>query len=507
MAAFYGARTGRWALAGAAAGGAAATRSAGIVLLLPLAIWWWQAAPRRPRDAAWLLLVPLGIAAYAGYLGLAEGDALRFLDVQEAWSRHFAGPFVGAWDGLRAAVDGVRQLGSGQRTRVYFEEAGGDPYRVAALNIMLFGFLVFAVVAAVGVWRRLPQAYAVYVVAALALPLSFPVGPQPLMSLPRFLAVLFPVFMWLAVVCEERRLTEASAGGVRHRPRSLHRPVRHLALHRVRPARRPAGRPGHAGGAAAARPAIAGGARAAAGFEVDEERAAAGFGAEIAYYLEHHLEGADAASLDDLRDRCAEALRAGLDLPGLDHATAREAMLASLEFRLFPEVPGALEELRAAGCRLVAVSNWDCSLPEWLAPTGVLGLLDGVVSSAEVGAAKPDPAPFRRGLELAGVRGGRGAARGRLARERRGGRAGGRGAGRARWRGTGRRRRGWSRWPRSPRWPPYSECRWKPWPLPPRPTPRSFRRGPRRAGRRGTPGWASWWRSRPRWWRWASWPP
>ncbi len=44
--------------------------------------------------------------------------------------------------------------------------------------------------------------------AALALPLTFPTGPQPLMSLPRFLAVLFPIFMWLAVWCEERRNTE-----------------------------------------------------------------------------------------------------------------------------------------------------------------------------------------------------------------------------------------------------------------------------------------------------------
>ena len=131
--------------------------------------------------------------------------------------------------------------------------------------------------------------------------------------------------------------------------------------------------------------------------------AAAGFGAEIAYYLEHHLEGADEASLGDLRDRCAEALRAASAASGLDHATAREAMLASLEFRLFPDVSGALEELRGAGCRLVVVSNWDCSLPDWLAPTGVLDLLDGVVSSAEVGAAKPDSAPFRRGLELAGA--------------------------------------------------------------------------------------------------------
>ena len=47
---------------------------------------------------------------------------------------------------------------------------------------------------------------------ALLLPLSFPVGPQPLMSLPRFMAVLFPIFMWLALVCEERRITDRVAG-------------------------------------------------------------------------------------------------------------------------------------------------------------------------------------------------------------------------------------------------------------------------------------------------------
>jgi hypothetical protein len=45
------------------------------------------------------------------------------------------------------------------------------------------------------------------VAASLVLPLSFPVTPQPLMSLPRFVAVLFPIFMWLALWCEERRAT------------------------------------------------------------------------------------------------------------------------------------------------------------------------------------------------------------------------------------------------------------------------------------------------------------
>jgi putative hydrolase of the HAD superfamily len=140
-----------------------------------------------------------------------------------------------------------------------------------------------------------------------------------------------------------------------------------------------------------------------AGHDVDEERAAAGFAAEIGYYLAHHLDGADPESLDDLRDRCAVAMREALGLPGLDQATARRVMLAALEFTPFPDVLPALRELRGAGHALVVVSNWDCSLPEWLGPPGLLELVDGVVSSAEVGAAKPDPAPFVRGLELAGV--------------------------------------------------------------------------------------------------------
>ena len=123
------------------------------------------------------------------------------------------------------------------------------------------------------------------------------------------------------------------------------------------------------------------------------------FAAEIAYYLEHHLEGSDAAALDALRDRCAEVLGTSLGL-----SDVREPMLEALRFRAFPDAGPALEALRARGLSLVVVSNWDCSLPAVLEEAGLLGLVDGVVSSAEAGAAKPDPAPFRAGLELIGAR-------------------------------------------------------------------------------------------------------
>lgn len=194
--AVYAARTGRWAWAGALGALAAATRSAGVVLLVPLALLWW-AHSRRARDAVWLALVPAGVAAFCGALALAGHDALAPFDAQQQWYRSFAGPFAGAWDGTVAAWDGARQLLSGSRVPAYFAPAGGDVFAAAWHNLSLFAFLVPAVPAVAGIARRLPPAYLAYVLAALALPLSWPVGPQPLMSLPRFEAVLFPAFMWL----------------------------------------------------------------------------------------------------------------------------------------------------------------------------------------------------------------------------------------------------------------------------------------------------------------------
>ncbi|HEX4483848.1 MAG TPA: mannosyltransferase family protein [Solirubrobacteraceae bacterium] len=212
---FYAARRGRFLAAGALAALAAATRSAGIVLLLP-ALMLYLYGPRedrapdfprargfRPRyrlrrDALWLALAPLGLFAYMLYLSLAGGDALAPFHAQDVWGRHFAGPYVGAWDGLRAAFEGVRQLVSAQQHHLYFPAGGGSAFVASEHNLLLLAFLLGALVAIVGVLRALPLAYGVYVIAALALPLSYPVTSQPLMSLPRFLVVLFPLGIWLA---------------------------------------------------------------------------------------------------------------------------------------------------------------------------------------------------------------------------------------------------------------------------------------------------------------------
>ena len=211
---FWCARQGRWAWAGALGALASATRSAGVVLVVPMLILylygpredrapdfparaWWRPRYRVRGDVLWVAALPAGVGAYMAYLALAGGDALMPFHAQEVWNRQFAGPFVGVWDGARAAFEGARQLLSFQREHVYFTAAGGSPFVDAGHNLMLFAFLIAAIPMVVGVLRRLPLAYGAYVLAALALPLSYPVAPEPLMSLPRFEVVLFPLAMWL----------------------------------------------------------------------------------------------------------------------------------------------------------------------------------------------------------------------------------------------------------------------------------------------------------------------
>ena len=141
------------------------------------------------------------------------------------------------------------------------------------------------------------------------------------------------------------------------------------------------------------------------GLDVDQETAGAALAAEIAYYRAHNLEGRDLAALADLRRRCALVLRDALG-PAAREARIDDvlaALLAALRFTPYPDVLPALERMRAAGLRLVVVSNWDVSLHDRLAETGIAERVNGVVASAEVGEAKPASEIFARALVLAGV--------------------------------------------------------------------------------------------------------
>jgi putative hydrolase of the HAD superfamily len=130
------------------------------------------------------------------------------------------------------------------------------------------------------------------------------------------------------------------------------------------------------------------------------------FRAEVAYYVPRSHEGRDDATLALLRRDCA---RVFLEAAGADLAP-EEFAPAFVEALVFEAVAGATDACRAlveAGLRLAVVSNWDVGLHDQLARLGLTAIIDEVVTSAEAGAPKPDPAVFRLALRRLGVAPGR----------------------------------------------------------------------------------------------------
>jgi putative hydrolase of the HAD superfamily len=72
-------------------------------------------------------------------------------------------------------------------------------------------------------------------------------------------------------------------------------------------------------------------------------------------------------------------------------------------WRPYDDVVPAFERLRSRGTCVGLISNWDRRLAGIFTGLGLGGLLDTVVSSAEVGLHKPDPRIFELALERVGV--------------------------------------------------------------------------------------------------------
>ena len=202
VAAFMLAERRRFAPAGLIAGLALLTRPVGFALLPALALIAWR-SPDRRRALANLAVAPLLFSAYPVYLWIDRGEPFAFADAQDVWTRHvsYAGPLGGIWEGLRAGWAGVRQLVSGSHTTTYWPAVDGtDPMRVAAVNLEALAFLVLFVALTIVAWRRFGAPYGLFAALSLAIPLSVPSERWPLLSLPRFGLVVFPLFLALAAL-------------------------------------------------------------------------------------------------------------------------------------------------------------------------------------------------------------------------------------------------------------------------------------------------------------------
>ena len=188
VSAFWFARRDRWAMAALMGALAALTRSIGLVLVVGLAVEAIQRTredgrPLVPRLAA-SAAVAAGPALYFLYWGVVHQDAMAPFEAQESWQRVLTFPLV---------------------TLV---QAGRFAWRYGTywlIDALVVSVVLIAVLAGI---RWLRWGYLAYALVSLAVPLFEPLPDRPLLSMPRFVAVLFPAFWVMARSVERRRLPE-----------------------------------------------------------------------------------------------------------------------------------------------------------------------------------------------------------------------------------------------------------------------------------------------------------
>jgi Mannosyltransferase (PIG-V) len=188
LAAFVVAERGRFAAAGVLSGLAILTRVSGVALLPALAVLAWRSRDRRRALGGLALAVPVA-AAYPLLLWQQVGDPWAFWNAQDQWHRHLsrAGPLGGIWSAL-----------------VHWTPAHAELQHAIAVNAEDLVALVLFTVLAVVAWRRFGAPYGLFAVLSLAIPLSYPSSRWPLLSLPRFGLVIFPLFLALASLTSGR---------------------------------------------------------------------------------------------------------------------------------------------------------------------------------------------------------------------------------------------------------------------------------------------------------------
>lgn len=158
LGAFWGARQGRWAVAGLLGACATATRPVGL-LLFPAFLWEWR--QKRGWGMLWLLLLPLTWLAFCLHLQEAVGDFWGYLHLQQRLE-----PYISAWPLLLKG----RPLALRHQLGLLFA--------LISLALLLLG------------WNSMRGSERIYVVLALLLPL-----PHTLwLAQPRLMLVLFPLF-------------------------------------------------------------------------------------------------------------------------------------------------------------------------------------------------------------------------------------------------------------------------------------------------------------------------
>ncbi len=188
---FYGTRTGRWWLAGAAGLLAALTRNTGFFLAVPAAYEYLSYKEYKIRkiglNILWIGLIPLGLCIYMIYLARVVDDPLGFMTAQKFWQRSFTYP----WQSLNLTLKNIFiDFGRGR-------------------NLLDLSFTILGFGAALVSARKIRFSYWIYMVMGLFLPLWAASPHAGLFSMPRFILVLFPIYLATAATVRNLNIRTA----------------------------------------------------------------------------------------------------------------------------------------------------------------------------------------------------------------------------------------------------------------------------------------------------------
>jgi Gpi18-like mannosyltransferase len=178
----------RWWLAGVLAGLATLTRVQGVLLTaVPLAYAFEQYRAERRFDWRWsaLLVPPLCLLGFVGYMGRLTGNPLASFQIQITWSNYSAPPPKALWRWLRDPA-----------------VIGDWSWNFALLAFVMTVAALWFCVALVRRWRagEVPLAYPAYAIPSVLICLS----KASLQGNPRYLLLAFPLFAALALALRGR---------------------------------------------------------------------------------------------------------------------------------------------------------------------------------------------------------------------------------------------------------------------------------------------------------------
>jgi hypothetical protein len=184
-----------WWLAGVCAALASLTRATGCMLIVPFLVMLVQRfwPYRTMLRSHWLsilnavlamALVPLGTGIYMIYLAVTKGNPFLF-SVQEVvyWHRQLSFPWVGMEEAISIILKQLHYLNSLNISNV----------TDIIFTLMILFFIILG-------WKHLSWHYSFFALAMFVFSLCYPRSTQePLLSAPRYMLVIFPIYMLLGL--------------------------------------------------------------------------------------------------------------------------------------------------------------------------------------------------------------------------------------------------------------------------------------------------------------------